>query len=144
MKAWHFWALAIVVLFFVAACLPELAYPKSKDYPPQFGVYVRIAQCEQPAPERYRLENGRWPADMRWGVWWKQTHNHSFKGGGGMQTYLWTEHRRPQARRWPTMNLAPINEQLWAMHRLWVWAEREFPGYGYTAWDCARSHWFPR
>lgn len=144
MKAWHFWALAIVVLFFVAACLPELAYPKSKDHPPQFGVYVRIAQCEQPAPERYRLENGRWPADMRWGVWWKQVHNHSFLGGGGMQTYLWTEHRRPQAHRWPTMNLAPINEQLWSMHRLWVWAEETYPGYGYTAWDCARSHWFPR
>ena len=144
MKAWHFWALAILVLFFVAACLPDLAYPKSKDYPPQFGVYVRIAQCEQPAPDRYRLKNGRWPADMRWGVWWKQTHNHSFLGGAGMQTYLWTAHRRPKARRWPTMNLAPINEQLHAMHRLWIWAEKEYPGYGYTAWDCARSHWFPR
>ena len=142
MKPIHFWILAIIVLFLVAMCTPDLAYPKSKDYPPQYGVYVRIAQCEQPAPERYRLENGRWPADMRWGVWFRQTHNYSFLGGGGMQTYLWTEHRRPQARRWPTMNLAPINEQLWAMHRLWVWAEAEYPGAGYTAWDCARKDWF--
>jgi hypothetical protein len=142
MKAWHFWVLAIIVLFVVAMCTPDLAEPRSRDYPPNYAVYVRIAQCEQPAPVRYQKENGRWPANMRWGVWWKQTHNYSFKGGGGMQTYLWTEFRRPSARRYPTMDLAPIHEQLWSMHRLYLWAEKTYPGAGYTAWDCAKKSWF--
>lgn len=142
MKPIHFWILAIIVLFLVAMCTPDLAYPKNKDYPPQYGVYVRIAQCEQPAPESARLANGRWPADMRWGVWWKQTHNYSFKGGGGMQTYLWTEFRRPSMKHVETMDKAPIHEQLHAMARLYRWAEAEYPGAGYTAWDCARKDWF--
>lgn len=142
MKPIHFWILAIIVLFLVAMCTPDLAYPKNKNYPPQYGVYVRIAQCEQPAPESARLANGRWPADMRWGVWWKQTHNESFLGGGGMQTYLWTQFRRPSMKRVETMDKAPIHEQLHSMHRLWVWAEKTYPGAGYTAWDCARKDWF--
>lgn len=130
----------IVGCVLLALGAPELAHPASK-YPPQYGVYVRIAQCEQPAPIKYK-QHGRWPADMRWGVWWRQTHNWSFRGGGGMQTYLWTQFRRPLMKRVATMDRAPIHEQLYAMHRLYVWAEKTYPGAGYTAWDCAKKDWF--
>lgn len=142
MKSWHIWLVCIVGLLLIAGCFPSLAEPRSSKYPPKFGVYVRIAQCEQPAPLSYKKPNGRWPARMRWGVWWKQTHNYTFPGGGGMQTVLWRAHRRPKMRRVATMDKAPIHEQLWAMHRFYLWAEKTYPGYGYTGWDCAKKGWF--
>jgi hypothetical protein len=142
MRGAFFWALIIIALFVVSMCMPELAHPRANKYPPNYSVYVRIAQCEQPAPLKYQKKNGRWPADMKWGVWWKQTHNYTFPGGAGMQTVLWEAHRRPHMKHTSTMDKAPISEQLWAMHRFYLWAEKTYPGYGFTGWDCARKDWF--
>ena len=133
--------LVIVLLFLLASTAPELAHPSTKKYPPNVRAYIRIAQCEQPAPTKYKQGN-RWPSAYKWGVWWHQKHNYSFAGGGGMQTYLWTAHRRKSAAHIKSMADASIEEQLWSMHRLYQWAERTYPGAGYTAWDCANKKTF--
>jgi hypothetical protein len=96
--------------------------------PPHLDAWLLIAKCEQPKP-------GGWG---RWGsVHWHQTHNYTFPGGAGMQTVLWQKHRRAHMRRVSTMDKASPLEQVWAMYRFWRWAERTYPGYGYTGWECS-------
>ena len=124
----------IVACTFIAAFLygeskVNAAQPHRTAPPPHLDTWLAIAKCEQPKP-------GGWG---KWGsVNWTQTHNHTFPGGGGMQTVLWQLHRRPHMRNVATMDKASPLEQTWAMYRFWVWAERTYPGAGYTGWECSR------
>lgn len=125
---WGFLTPCIIIAAFLIG--QERAYGKpSSAPPPHLDTWLAIAKCEQPKP-------GGWG---RWGsVNWTQTHNHTFPGGGGMQTVLWQLHRRPHMKRVPTMDKASPLEQVWAMYRFWVWSERTYPGYGWTGWECSR------
>lgn len=93
--------------------------------PPHWRTWVKIGRCEQP---------GR-----GWlGIAWHQTYNYGFPGGLGMTPLLWETFRRPSQRRVLSMASASPVEQLWAAERFWRWAERTYPGYGWTGWDCSR------
>lgn len=109
----------------------ERAYGKPTNAPPpHLDTWLTIAKCEQPKPGGW----GKW-GSVNW------THNGpgvTFPGGGGMQTILWQLHRRPHMRNVATMDKASPLEQVWAMYRFWVWAERTYPGAGYTGWECSR------
>lgn len=121
-------ACAIIAAFLIGQ---ERAYGKPTSAPPpHLDTWLAIAKCEQPKPGGW----GKW-GSVNW------THNGpgvTFPGGGGMQTVLWQLHRRPHMKRVPTMDKASPLEQVWAMYRFWVWAERTYPGAGYTGWECSR------
>lgn len=124
-------AAAAAVGMAAGLCAPPLAYPKADRTtpPPHLDTWLAIAKCEQPKP-------GGWG---KWGsVDWHQTRNYSFPGGGGMQTVLWTLHRRPHMKHVATMDKANPLEQTWAMYRFWKWAESRYPGAGFTGWECSR------
>lgn len=105
--------------------------PNRSAAPPFVDTWLAIAACEQPKPGGW----GRW-GSVNW------THNGpgvTFPGGGGMQTVLWRAHRRPHMKHVATMDKASPLEQVWAMYRFWTWAERTYPGYGYTGWECSED-----
>jgi len=97
--------------------------------PPHLDAWLAIAKCEQPKPGGW----GKW-GSVNW------THDGpgvTFPGGLGMQTVLWELHRRPHMRHVKRMSAAPPIEQVWAAYRFWVWAEKTYPGYGWTGWECS-------
>ena len=121
-------ACALIAAFLIGQ---ERAYGANRQaLPPHVDTWLAIAKCEQPKPGGY----GKWGS-----VHWHQTHNYSFPGGAGMQTVLWRAHRRPHMRHLATMDQASPIEQTWAMYRFWLWAERTYPGYGWTGWDCSKQ-----
>jgi hypothetical protein len=129
-------ALVIVCIVCMALALlsPELAMPqtrpapraiKDNPYPPHYMTFIAIAKCEQPS-----RGGGGWH-----GIAWKQEYNWSFKGGMGMTTHNWRDFKRKGQP--DNMARATPVEQLWAAWRLYQWAERTYPGYGWTAWECS-------
>ena len=107
-----------------ARTLSEARVAKTK-YPPFTPTWIKIAQCEQPG--------SGWR-----GIAWHQRHNYSFPGGLGMTPLLWTQFRRQSQKSVRSMADASPVEQLWAAYRFWRWAERTYPGYGFTGWECSR------
>lgn len=105
---------------------------------PFYRTWLRVGMCEQPKPgiswldvrtDRQRVAAINWRHDGP-GV--------TFPGGLGMTQTLWEQFRRSSQRRVARMSRASIVEQLWSAYRFWRWAERTYPGYGYTGWDCSR------
>ena len=95
--------------------------------PPKYWVEtaLKIGACEQPSGRK-----GKWA-----GVNWHQSHNHSFQGGLGMTNVLWDEFKsvgQPE-----DMHHATPMQQIAAAWRFYQWAERTYPGYGYTGWECS-------
>jgi hypothetical protein len=95
--------------------------------PPKYWVEtaLKIGACEQPSGRK-----GKWA-----GVNWHQSHNHSFQGGLGMTNLLWDEFKsvgQPE-----DMHQATPMQQIAASWRFYQWAERTYPGYGYTGWECS-------
>lgn len=115
-------------LFLLGALLPELAEPRARTIPPQYWIdtALRIGACEQPSGRP-----GKWA-----GINWKNERNYSFQGGLGMTNLLWdTFKRHGQPDK---MSSATPMEQIIASWRFYQWAERTYPGYGWTGWDCSR------
>ena len=97
------------------------------DTPPKHWIKtaLKIGKCEQPSGRK-----GAWA-----GVNWKNEKNYSFLGGMGMTLQNWGDFKRKgQPER---MSDATPMEQVWAAWRLYSWAEKTYPGYGYTAWECS-------
>ena len=94
-------------------------------YPPHYKTFIAIAKCEQPS-----RGGGGWH-----GIAWKQEYNYSFKGGMGMTTRNWMDFKRKGQPE--NMAKATPVEQLWAAWRLYKWANKTYPGNGYTAWECS-------
>ena len=120
----------IAALLLVAPTATAGAYPllqtRSKPvYPPHYKTFIAIAKCEQPS-----RGGGGWH-----GIAWKQEYNYSFKGGMGMTTQNWLDFRRKGQP--DNMAKATPIEQLWSAWRLYRWAEKTYPGYGWTAWECS-------
>ena len=131
---------ALIILAVCAVCVvidllsPEQALtltrpaPKasqSSPYPPHYKTFIAIAKCEQPS-----RGGGGWH-----GIAWKQEYNYSFKGGMGMTTQNWLDFKRKGQP--DNMAKATPVEQLWAAWRLYKWADKTYPGYGWTAWVCS-------
>ncbi len=121
-------ACVLICAFLYGQSEVHAAKPHRTAAPPHLDTWLAIAKCEQPKPRGW----GKWGS-----VNWHQTHNYTFPGGGGMQTVLWTLHRRPHMKHAQTMDEASALEQVWAMYRFWVWAEKTYPGAGYTGWECS-------
>lgn len=104
--------------------------------PPHWRTFLRIGMCEQPKP------GYDWPDAKTDRQRWHRINWHSagsrFPGGLGFTPLSWRIFRRHSDRDIPTMNLASPVAQLWAAERLWRWAEKTYPGAGYTAWECSR------
>ena len=99
----------------------------SPKYPPHYMAFIKIAKCEQPS-----RDGGGWH-----GIAWHQNYNHSFSGGMGMTTQNWSDFKR---KGQPTqMSRATPIEQLWSAYRLYMWAEKTYPGNGESAWDCSKT-----
>lgn len=95
--------------------------------PPKYWVdtALKIGACEQPSGRK-----GKWAA-----VAWKNEKNYSFLGGMGMTLANWDDFKRKgQPER---MSDATPIEQVIAAWRLYKWAEKTYPGYGWTAWVCS-------
>ncbi len=106
-------------------------------YPPHFRTWLRIGMCEQPKrgiswhdvkTDKQRIRS----------IAWHQTYNWSFAGGMGFTRLNWIDFRPRSARHIDLMSDATITQQLWAAEKLWRWAERTYPGAGFTAWECSR------
>jgi hypothetical protein len=100
--------------------------PIKPVYPPHYMEFIKIAKCEQPS------RNGKgWH-----GIAWHQNYNYSFSGGMGMTTQNWSDFKR---KGQPTqMSRATPVEQLWSAYRLYMWAEKTYPGNGESAWVCSK------
>ena len=98
---------------------------QSSPYPPHYMTFIAIAKCEQPS-----RGGGGWH-----GIAWKQEYNYSFKGGMGMTTQNWMDFKRKGQP--DNMAKATPIEQLWSAWRLYRWADKTYPGYGWTAWVCS-------
>lgn len=103
------------------------AYGSQKKNPPAYWVNtaLKIGACEQPSGR-----SGKWNA-----VNWTNKKNHSFEGGMGMTNVLWDEFKRPGQP--DSMADAKPMEQIAAAWRFYNWAEKTYPGYGYTGWGCS-------
>jgi len=98
----------------------------SPKYPPHYMAFIKIAKCEQPS-----RDGGGWH-----GIAWHQTYNYSFAGGMGMTKLNWLDFK---TKKDPTlMSEASPVQQLWAAYRLYMWAEKTYPGNGESAWDCSK------
>jgi hypothetical protein len=93
--------------------------------------------CEQPK-RGISWHDVKTDKDRIRSIAWHQTYNSSFLGGQGFTRLNWTDFRPHSARHIDLMSDATIMQQLWASERLWRWAERTYPGAGFTAWDCSR------
>lgn len=137
-RAWtRGFAIGFTVAFIlvVAWFAPALASART-PMPPNYRAWLRIGMCEQPKPgiswhdvdtdaERIRAIN--WRGGLP-----------NYPGGLGLTRLNWTTFRPPSAKHIALMSDASIQQQLWAAERLWRWAERTYPGYGFTAWECSR------
>lgn len=116
---------------------PRGALASVEVYPPHYRTWLRIGMCEQPKrgvswhdvkTDKQRIRS----------IAWHQTYNSSFPGGMGFTRLNFLTFRLPRDKNLATMNLASPVDQMWAAERLWRWAERTYPGEGFTAWDCSR------
>ena len=111
----------------------------ASSLPPHYRTWIRIGVCEQPK-RGTDLATVKTDADRFKSIAWKQNYNWSFPGGMGMTRQNWTTFRLPRDKHIPLMSQASLVSQLWAAERLWSWANRKYPGNGWTAWPaCARG-----
>lgn len=119
-----------------APALRADAWPPA-GVPPHYRTWLRIGMCEQPKRGiswlDVRTDRQRWRS-----IAWRQEYNWSFLGGLGLTRLNWETFRPRSARHIPLMSRATPVQQLWAAERLWRWAERTYPGAGFTAWECSR------
>ena len=109
------------------------------NLPPHYQTWLRIGVCEQPK-RGADLALIKTDADRFRAIAFRQNYNHSFPGGMGMTRLNWETFRLPRDRHIPLMSQASPVSQLWAAERLWRWANRTYPGNGWTAWPaCARG-----
>ena len=110
---------------------------RQNHWPRHWRTWLRIGMCEQPKrgiswhdvkTDKQRIRS----------IAWHQTYNSSFPGGLGLTRLNWTDFRPRSARHIDLMSNATPIQQLWAAERLWQWAERTYPGAGFTAWECSR------
>ena len=125
MRSFLIAALLLVAPTATAGAYPLLQTRSKTEYPPHYKTFIAIAKCEQPS-----RGGGGWH-----GIAWKQEYNHSFKGGMGMTTQNWMDFKRKGQP--DNMAKATPVEQLWAAWRLYKWADKTYPGYGWTAWVCS-------
>ena len=129
------WITIMLIVLIHAAVLAPLANAK-KQLPPNFETWILIAKCEMPVKgvPRYTAGNGR----SAWrGIAWNQTTNHTYNGLG-MTRQNWETFRRPSQKLVDVHEASPL-EQLWSAQRLWQWANKTYPGNGWTAWECSRK-----
>lgn len=121
-----------VIGIVIAGMSPELASPRSLPIvrakpksilPPHYETWLKICKQEQPSGK-----HGKWAS-----IAWRNTKNYSFLGGCGYTLLNWSTFKR--SGQPATMDKATPLEQLWACERGWRWAERTYPGAGYTLWD---------
>lgn len=119
-------AVSALIIGFIGAGYANAA--PTQKLPPHADTWLAIAKCEQP-------KSGGWG---KWGsVDWHQTRNYTYPGGAGMTRLLWKLHKRTSQKHVETMDQATPLEQIWAMYRFWKWAEKTYPGAGYTGWECS-------
>jgi hypothetical protein len=116
---------------------PRGALASVEVYPPHYRTWLRIGMCEQPKRGISWIDVKTDKQRIR-SIAWHQTYNYSFAGGMGFTRLNWTDFRPRSARNIELMSGASVAQQLWAAERLWRWAERTYPGAGFTAWDCSR------
>ena len=95
--------------------------------PPKYWIEtaLKIGKCEQPSGRP-----GKWA-----GINWKNETNYSFKGGLGMTNLLWDEFK---LKGYPEdAHQATPMQQITAAWRFYRWAERTYPGWGFTGWECS-------
>jgi len=120
---------------------PAFRIPESGTLkmPPHYRTWLRVGVCEQPK-RGTDLANIKTDADRFRSIAFRQNYNYSYPGGLGMTRLNWTTFRLPRDRDVPLMSMASPVSQLWAAERLWRWANRTYPGNGWTAWPaCARG-----
>jgi len=110
--------------------------PHALVLPPNYRTWLRIGVCEQPK-RGTDLANIKTDADRFKAIAWKQNYNYTYPGGQGFTRLNWTTFRLPRDRHIPLMSQASPASQMWASERLWRWANRTYPGNGWTAWDCS-------
>lgn len=124
---------------------PRAHVTKHTALPPHWRTWILVAKCEMPAwavPGYYEGRNvdPRVKRRNAWmGIAWNQTYSMKFPGGMGFTQLNWTTFRPRSARHIPLMSQATPVQQLWAAERIWRWANVEYPGNGYTAWECAEN-----
>lgn len=141
--------IVLVILCFLAALMsPDMGFSyqlrtkhetvmPNSSWPRMWRTLLRIGMCEQPK-RGVSWHDVRTDWDRFHAIAWHQNYNAGFPGGMGMTITNWLDFRPPSAKHIPTANLATPKQQLWAAARLYAWAEREYPGAGFTAWDCSR------
>jgi len=134
MRATILIVIACIICIILALFSPEFAMPSTRPspatrndtlYPPHYKTFIAIAKCEQPS-----RNGGGWH-----GIAWHQEYNWSFRGGMGMTGLNWSDFKRKGQP--DNMAKASPVEQLWAAWRLYKWANKTYPGNGYTAWLCS-------
>jgi hypothetical protein len=125
MRSFLIAALLLVAPTATAGAYPLLQTRSKTEYPPHYKTFIAIAKCEQPS-----RGGGGWH-----GIAWHQEYNYSFKGGMGMTTQNWMDFKRKGQP--DNMAKATPVEQLWSAWRLYKWADKTYPGYGWTAWECS-------
>lgn len=103
---------------------------KRSDLPPHWRTWIKVAQCEMPIAAVPGYQGNRWK-----GIAWNQTRNSSYNAIG-MTRLNWETFRRPSQRNVDLHAATPL-EQLWSAERLWAWANAEYPGNGWSAWECS-------
>lgn len=111
--------------------------------PPHWKAWILIGRCEMPVGAVPGYERGehvdpRAKGGNRWlGVAWNQDWSTKFRGGLGFTQLSWETFRPRSARHIKYMSRATPIQQLWSAEILWNWANRTYPGNGWTAWECA-------
>ena len=127
--------IACLVLVQPVAALAERPAPRAKHHenqlPPHWRTWILIGRCEMPVQAIPGYRGNRWK-----GIAWNQTRNWSYNGLG-LTILNWETFRRSSQRHVDAHEATPL-EQLWSAERLWRWANREYPGNGWTAWECSR------
>ena len=125
--------LVLTILVILVMVVPT-ASAKRFDLPPHWRTWILIGQCEMPVKgvPGYTGGNGR----SAWmGIAWNQTTNYTYNGLG-LTRQNWESFRRPSQKRVDVHDASPL-EQLWSAERLWAWANKTYPGNGWTAWTCS-------
>ena len=124
----------LTLLLFGVLVTSATADAKSKQLPPHWRTWVAIGRCEMPVKgvPGYTSGDGR---SVWMGIAWNQTRNSTYNGLG-LTAQNWETFRRASQKSVDVHEATPI-EQLWSAERLWAWANSEYPGNGWTAWECS-------
>lgn len=122
---------------------PHQSHRSETQLPKHWKAWIIIGRCEMPAGAvpGYYERNHVDPQARRRSVWhgiaWAQDWSTKFRGGLGFTQLSWEMFRPRSARHIKYMSQATPIQQLWAAEILWTWANKTYPGNGWTAWECA-------